>query len=427
MQFPQIITGPAIITHRGRTYYSEGDIRLEMARETFDIKSSQHGITDSRHKQQTLRVSFTAVGQPANIDHLINVLENLYPGQTLVPGIGAPMAFTAEADNETITSAAHGLSNGDRFVMLDKTGGAEYSTSVVYYVIDSATNTFKAALTSGGSAVAITTDVTAGTLAKVNETPLVIWPLYNGGGTSRIWTLPRAGITTGPTLKFSGTSALSAEVTFTALESAALPGTSTSWLSSAAWSAPTTQMLEAYDAASVVSAAVKLVWATDPDALASGDVQIVSKDGWTYALTLPTKPHEVDGHGLVDVLLGADNINAMVTGDAATIYDHNGIVVPESQWPTLMGFSTPKPGQPGTRKQLRLVLLYNDAATGMDAGQFLMHAGTAEWTSLGNAWSGGENPRSGAVAFKIMPTWVSGARVMGGTGLASASNITNQF
>lgn len=71
-----------------------------------------------------------------------------------VNNIGA--TFTA-ADTDIITSTAHGLVNGDTIKVISGTTlPAGLSTTVVYYVISSATNTFSVSLTNGGSAVDIT-------------------------------------------------------------------------------------------------------------------------------------------------------------------------------------------------------------------------------------------------------------------------------
>ena len=75
-----------------------------------------------------------------------------------VDSVALPSAtFTADAATDTITSTAHGLTDGQR-VKLSSTGTipAGLSTSTVYYVRDSAPNTFKVSLTSAGSAVDIT-------------------------------------------------------------------------------------------------------------------------------------------------------------------------------------------------------------------------------------------------------------------------------
>lgn len=66
--------------------------------------------------------------------------------------------FTADATTDTITSNAHELANGD-LVRLSNSGGAlpaGLATGTDYYVLNTATNTFKVSLTQGGAAVDIT-------------------------------------------------------------------------------------------------------------------------------------------------------------------------------------------------------------------------------------------------------------------------------
>ena len=68
--------------------------------------------------------------------------------------IGA--VFTA-ATSDVITSTAHGLKNGQTIKVISGTTlPAGLSTTILYYIISSATNTFSVALTNGGSAVDIT-------------------------------------------------------------------------------------------------------------------------------------------------------------------------------------------------------------------------------------------------------------------------------
>lgn len=70
--------------------------------------------------------------------------------------------FTAEADDDTITSAAHNLSNGD-IIQVSNSGGAlptGLSASTNYYVIEATTNTFKLSASLNGAAIDISTDGT---------------------------------------------------------------------------------------------------------------------------------------------------------------------------------------------------------------------------------------------------------------------------
>lgn len=72
-------------------------------------------------------------------------------------GLGAGTAFTADAGTDVLTSAGHGLTNGD-VLRLTNSGGALPSgltAGADYYVINAATDTLKVSTTAGGAAVDI--------------------------------------------------------------------------------------------------------------------------------------------------------------------------------------------------------------------------------------------------------------------------------
>lgn len=79
-----------------------------------------------------------------------------------VKGSALP-TVTATASTDVVNSTSHGLSDGDSVVFTALTGGAGLATDTPYYVVSSATNTFKVSLTKGGTAVDITTDASAAT------------------------------------------------------------------------------------------------------------------------------------------------------------------------------------------------------------------------------------------------------------------------
>lgn len=79
--------------------------------------------------------------------------------------VGAGATLTASTDNVGI--AAHGLANGDQVILSSLSGGDGLVEDRGYFVVESATNTFKVALTAGGTAVDITVDGTA-TVSKLN-------------------------------------------------------------------------------------------------------------------------------------------------------------------------------------------------------------------------------------------------------------------
>lgn len=77
-------------------------------------------------------------------------------GAKIDVGSNGGTVFTA-ATTDTITSAGHGLSNGDVLLLTTSdTLPAGLSADTPYYVINSATDTFQLSTTSGGSAVDIT-------------------------------------------------------------------------------------------------------------------------------------------------------------------------------------------------------------------------------------------------------------------------------
>jgi len=75
---------------------------------------------------------------------------------------------TAEETDNTVICALHAFANGQRVIFARITGGAGITPlsasalGVIYYVINRTANTFEISLTAGGSAVNITTDMTAG-------------------------------------------------------------------------------------------------------------------------------------------------------------------------------------------------------------------------------------------------------------------------
>lgn len=102
---------------------------------------------------------------------------------TLVVATG----LTATASTDAITATAHGLSNGQRVIVRNNTAGG-LSDGRTYYLVNSATNSFKLALTSTGTAVDITADgvvdvytVSASSLA-VTDINTLAQQVYDNGG-----------------------------------------------------------------------------------------------------------------------------------------------------------------------------------------------------------------------------------------------------
>jgi hypothetical protein len=86
-----------------------------------------------------------------------------WPSSTQLTGVAG------EADDDTLTKSSHGLVDGTAVFFLAGTGFTGLTAGRRYFVRDAATNTFKLAATSGGSAVNLTADGSAGVFAAAVE------------------------------------------------------------------------------------------------------------------------------------------------------------------------------------------------------------------------------------------------------------------
>jgi hypothetical protein len=104
---------------------------------------------------------------------------------------GGTLTGTGQVTGDTITVTNHGLTNGTSIVFTTLTTGSGLSTGTTYFVIGATANTFQVALTSGGSAVDITTaDYTVATFRLAGSTPVAglafeAAPASNAGGVIR--------------------------------------------------------------------------------------------------------------------------------------------------------------------------------------------------------------------------------------------------
>ncbi len=71
-------------------------------------------------------------------------------------GGATPKNFMALASNDTVYSASHGYADGQKVVFFQGVPPAGLTEGTIYYVRDSATDTFKVAATLGGAAIDLT-------------------------------------------------------------------------------------------------------------------------------------------------------------------------------------------------------------------------------------------------------------------------------
>lgn len=101
----------------------------------------------------------------------------------------SPKTVTPDATANTFTSTAHGIANGTQVKFhAGTTLPAGLVATRVYYVIDTATDTFKVSKTSGGSAVDIT-DTGSGTITVyiVNEPSVETLAVWQGPSSSKMF------------------------------------------------------------------------------------------------------------------------------------------------------------------------------------------------------------------------------------------------
>jgi len=239
------------------------------------------------------------------------------------------------------------------------------------------------------------------------ELPLIIYPLFNGGGASRVWTFTRAGLTAWGAFSAGATKPMAPQLTFTALESQVSAGV---YFTSASFSAAAGSIIDDFIAADVPTLPLEAVWADDPATLASGDYTINAMDGWSIEPNYTVAEHFREEAGIADVTFV--DIRPVISGEAANWYDHLAALVPEQTQATLLPFASRKPGMTSTRKKLSLRALSNDGTGGgasVSDGDIYLQFPKAEIDVTGLAW-GQQVNRTGMVRFISTPVFASGVR-----------------
>src|SRR6188768_3935903 len=115
-------------------------------------------------------MSFTTLGKNALLaSHGVDRV-GLFNG--VVKNLTTPFGVNS---TDIFTSTSHGMSNGQLVIITSKTGGTGLVVSTpggitqAYFVVATATNTFQLALTPGGTAVDLGSDLSAGALLALTE------------------------------------------------------------------------------------------------------------------------------------------------------------------------------------------------------------------------------------------------------------------
>lgn len=134
--------------------------------QTLQFDTEYVGSSSTRLSDLITAADNYATGVPATMDSALQWLDN-----DIRHGTEAKITGGTIASDGTITRTSHGLSNND--IVQALTFPAQFQANTLYYVVSSATNTFKLSATSGGSAIG---SATPGTFeyGRVGQT-LLFW------------------------------------------------------------------------------------------------------------------------------------------------------------------------------------------------------------------------------------------------------------
>ena len=196
-----IIGGPCLITYRGATLRSKGDVRLNLALDLFNVETSLLGVVDKRVREHPCVLGFEPDGEWSNLG-ILWPYGNYPIGTYITP----QLVFGAIAANQVNIGSTATLISGDAAVVQVQ-GSGTITTGLVagtlYYVhVQSATNislhTTYANAVAGTNPIAITAG-SGNTMAMVNN-PITIQSQDNQG---QLWTFFNAAVSRMPRISLS--------------------------------------------------------------------------------------------------------------------------------------------------------------------------------------------------------------------------------
>ena len=218
-----ILGGPALVSFRGGTFYSKGDIILELALQTFPVEVDAYRQVDERVRRMPVHCRFTPAGEWEN-------LTVLFPYANMLLGdLVTPVRTMGVIINKVVTLMGHRLQSGDA-VYVTNSGGAlpaSLSALTLYYIYaysgDAVTfHTNRADALVGTNPINVSGGT--GTNRLVVNNPLTIQTFAG-----KLLTFPNAAITKMPVITGSAVETILGEVEFSAfLVDAQTPATTSS-------------------------------------------------------------------------------------------------------------------------------------------------------------------------------------------------------
>lgn len=301
-----VISGPALVKWRGRSYRSKGDVTITKETTLSPVTVDSAGVTDQRVNLVRHTIGFTPSGM---WDDITTLLENFgvdvdyQPGQSLFKWATTAITGYATADAGAATTVTIGSTTGfvvGQYVTISGCSTATYNGTWRIAAVTSSTQL--------KLEVAYTTDPTTDGSLSYSDT-LVIHPLFESGGTEKILTFQNVALTGLPNLTFNATDTQVGAVTFTAIYHRKLDAVDVdSLVDYRAWSAPAAGDLDDFDPDHIWTTPPKLrygaysanAW-TGSDPVAAPWNDFCTANGVTISFNLGTTDHVVDSCGLVDI------------------------------------------------------------------------------------------------------------------------------
>ncbi len=298
----QIIGGPAIISYRGATIRSKGDITLRTAIETFPIETGILGQVDERVREATDLISFVPDGEWTN-------LGVLYPYTATAFGdLITPVRALGNIAANICTVPYHNLTSGDA-VYADVYGGGTITVGLavdtIYYVHYVTSNSISfhttyADAVAGTNPIAISNG-TGNTSIVVNN-PLAIQTVAG-----RLLTYKNVAIVKMPDIVCSTVQTLTEEVTFEAfLKNGADWSDANSRFTDVANPWPG----DSFTPANILTQPVTASWGASAPWSSFN-----TKAGFRVSFAMSLEPYEVDNVGIISRRLS----NLVVTAKATPI------------------------------------------------------------------------------------------------------------
>ena len=297
----QLIGGPCLISYRGATFRSKGDVTLNLLNETFPIETSILGQVDERVRELPIRIHFTPDGEWTN-------LGVLFPFALTPFGTYITPQYTAVSINANqIYCPGNNAIAGDAvyYAVYGGSGITQLTQGTLYYIHPISPDAFTIHLTYA-AAVAGTSPITV-TLGTGTSRFVVNNPLAIQTQAGVLITFLNAAVFQMPEIIGSAVNTTLGEVTFIAYlaDGQDWSGTNSRFTQSAnPWPGDPT-----FNPSNILTGEISAVWASQ----AAPWNLFYTKNGWRVNFEMTLTPVEVDNVGIITHRLSNLRVKARAT------------------------------------------------------------------------------------------------------------------